>query len=339
VTGASGLGGRLPSGASLAARGSPRPLVEGALLAATTVVLVLAGTYVPLVGGLFAFVLPVPVALAYLRHGPRVAVLSALAAAMVLAALVGPLQAAAGVGTFGSLGLAFGWSFRRRAPAAVAVAAGSAAALLSLLAGLAAARLVMHQDLLAQLLDAYRQAAATVPGLYARLGVPAPVQAQVRSSLQSALDAIPALLPAILVVAAVGMAAVSHAVARRVLARFGHPVPGLPPFAAWRVPPPVAAGWLAAPALAYLGQRTGSGLLADAALDVQYLFSLLYTVLGLSVAYYLLRRLGLARGLAVAVLAAAVGSPLAAQVLLWLGLVESVFRYRDVLEARMGVRP
>src|SRR5690606_11703619 len=86
-------------GSPAAAAGAPaltRGLVEGALLAALTVVLSLITAYVPFVQLFSAVMVPAPTVVLAVRHGPRLALLSTVAAGLILFTILGPVGAVLG---------------------------------------------------------------------------------------------------------------------------------------------------------------------------------------------------------------------------------------------------
>lgn len=313
---------------------SPRPLVEGAMLAAVAVVLVLLGNYLPLLGPFLLFAWPLPIVVIFVRHGWRVALLTVIVAWLLLTAFIGPVGALLDSIVLGSLGLALGWAAFRGLDAAGSVLAGTVAVIGSLFASLGLSRLFFHEDVLQQTQSMLNQTVQSAVTLYTRAGVPPQALAQMRATLQSVASLLPVVLPVLIILTSVAYALIAFLIARRVLVRLGQSVADLPAFAEWQVPAWSAAGLLGGFALLYLAGGSAGGPWTQLGTNLVYLFEMLYLTAGLAFAYFLARHWHLSRWLAVACLALIALNPLLNQLAMWAGLFDSVFKYRQVLKRR-----
>jgi uncharacterized protein YybS (DUF2232 family) len=89
-------------------------MVETAFLASAASLIWLVNTYFP-PGPLLRIVFPLPMALVYLRWGPRAAWMSALVATLLLAVMMGPPRSLLFLMPYGVLGVQLGWLWQRRA--------------------------------------------------------------------------------------------------------------------------------------------------------------------------------------------------------------------------------
>ena len=262
-----------------------RGLTEGAILAALAAVIAAAGVVVPPVAILLA---PVPVMLLVIRWGLRTGVLATVVAGLILLQFFGPLVAFSAV-VFGPVGLALGWGVRHERGATWTVLAGAAAFCASMLASLALAAAVLHQDVIGQLIrlqiDSMRQSAS----LLERLGAPA----QNIEPLHLLIDApcgehhcfAPPLETLIrstsLVIVTLGALLwgyLCYTVARSLLRRLGYQVPAVPPMLTWRLPRPLAAAlvWISGGlSLLGLGVPALSGLVLSAVFLNLFVFGFL----------------------------------------------------------------
>jgi uncharacterized protein YybS (DUF2232 family) len=276
-----------------------RPVVEGALLAALTALLGLLAFYTG-----FGWLQPIPILVAYQRHGGRIAVLALCVAVAVLALWTGPLAAAGSLGFVLALGVAPGWALRRGVGAGGVVAVMTAALLAVGALGYAAATWLWHQDLWGQAWKGLHTLLATRSPELRQLGLdPGTVEHLVR-----------VLLPVALVLAAGAEAAGVYALSGSVLARLGHPLPSLPPFALWRAPRWLLAVYAGSLLLALLGERRHDQVMAALAWNLLAAGAVAYTVVGLAVTYGWLRGRGWPRA------RAAVGTAAAAWLLSAVGL-------------------
>ncbi|MBE3590969.1 MAG: DUF2232 domain-containing protein [Firmicutes bacterium] len=267
-----------------------RAVTEGALMAALTVVLVLAAAYVPALGFVLTFFLPAPAAAVTVRHGPAAAFLSVAAAAVLLALFLGPVQALGAVLSFAFLGLAFGFGLRRRWDAGRTILLGALAVAVTAVLAVLFTRLVFHQDILALMRDSLdstvrRLAASRLPSARATAEMLQAMLKQIREQ--------PLMMIAPAAAAVVAMSAVYYAAMRPLFRRTGVEAPRLTSFAAWTVPRSVAWAWLGVMGLTLLSLRPEWKWLAPLAQNLSYAAVAVFTAVGASVAYFFLRYWGL----------------------------------------------
>jgi len=274
------------------ARHPTRGLTEGAVLAALTVLVGAAGLIAPPVGVLLA---PIPVMLLVIRWGLRIALIASAVAALILLQFFGPLSAFSVTSMFAPLGLALGWGIRRGIGAPLTVLTGSVAFLGSVLIGVAVTNIVLHLDILRDLIDAQVKGIDMALALQARMGVP-PQQLDEMRQLWDGVCAehhcLPAampqflhtLAPAMLVLGAPLWAYLCYTVARSVLRRVGYELPGVPAILSWRLPPAWTAGLLWTCAGLSLASRLISPWFDGPAVNAVYLVLIIFAFLGTLVA-------------------------------------------------------
>ncbi|HEX6988353.1 MAG TPA: YybS family protein [Bacillota bacterium] len=309
-----------------------RPLVEGALLAALTVVLSLITAYIPVVQLLSAVAVPAPTVVLTVRRGTRVALLSSVTAGLILLAVTGPVGAVLGWLHVAGIGLPLGLGIRRRWPAGVTLAVTTGSFLVLALVGIAAALLLSGINPVETAIDTYRTAGPAAYAVYDRLGLvpddPAMRDAFVKS-WNAAVDLARTLLPVGLLLGYAGYSLLNYSLNRAVLARLGHhDIPTLPPFARWQAP-----GWLTYVFAALVGASLLRGELAwqagSAVLSNLFAgFMIIFSIVGAAAAYAFLRSWRLGRGVAVAVLVLLFLSQFSV-VLAWLGMLDGVLRLRQ----------
>jgi len=257
-----------PSTALRPARG----LTEGAILAALSAAAGIIGMVAPFVGILIA---PIPLMLLVIRWGLRTAVLAAIVAGLILLQFFGPLNAVSMAGIFAPLGLALGWGVRRRIGAPLTVLAGAAAFLAASVAAVGLTMLVLHQDVLSQFIDVQVQGMRMGLAFQQRLGAPAQQVEALRALVDSSCvehhcfpavvpQMIRTLFPVLLALGTLLWAYLCYTLARSVLRRVGHDIPGVPAILTWRLSPQMALGlfWACAAASLLGGWRpslTGAG--------------------------------------------------------------------------------
>jgi len=240
-----------------------RGLTEGAILAALAAVIAAAGVVVPPVAVLLA---PLPVMLLVVRWGLRTGVLAAVVACLILLQFFGPMVAGSVTIIFAPIGLALGWGVRRGAGAQITVLAGSAAFLLSTLATFGLTTLVLHQDLLGQLIQAQLQGMRQSVGVLQRFGAPqenidavrllADAQCGEHHCFPPPMEqSLRTIIPVGLMLGALFWGYLCYSLGRRVFRRIGYEIPAVQAVLTWRLPRRLAT------ALVWIGAGlSGAGL-------------------------------------------------------------------------------
>jgi uncharacterized protein YybS (DUF2232 family) len=254
-----------------------RGLTEGAILAALTVIVAAVGLIAPFVGVLLA---PLPIMLLVIRWGLRIGVLASVVAALLLLQFFGPVIATPIVAAFVTLGLALGWGVRRGLAAHLTIFVGAAAFFFVTTATFAIYAAALHQDPIGELIQIQVSASQTVASIQQRLGAPPQQIEEMRALWEPSCSehhCVAALMPPVLrtvfpLILALGAlisAYLCYTVARAILRRVGHELPGVPPLLAWRLHPFLVSVmlWLTA-GLTILGLRFSPA--AGAALNVVF---------------------------------------------------------------------
>ncbi|MBE9159609.1 DUF2232 domain-containing protein [Nodosilinea sp. LEGE 06152] len=105
-------------------KAGPLAMVETAFLASTAALIWLVNTYFP-PGPILRILFPLPMALVYLRWGPRAAWMSALVSGLLLSVLMGPPRSLLFLIPYALLGVQLGFFWVRRANWYISIAVGS----------------------------------------------------------------------------------------------------------------------------------------------------------------------------------------------------------------------
>jgi uncharacterized protein YybS (DUF2232 family) len=282
-----------------------RGLVFGGLMAAMVVVFAM----VPFL----TLFMPIPLVLAYVRYGGRMAGMATLVAALFGMMFMGPLQTLVWMVPIGLVpGLVFGYGFRNKLqPATIAMMAVVVIFLASVGNYLGTRYALMGgRDPMADFMEApgVREGLETVfksmEQSAQRQTNPQARDAAMKQAAYMRQNLIPMMqkaIPAALFVSGVFVTWVNYSLCRWILPRFGHNVPRLLPFREWRLPIwlsilflPVFFGWLytVQTLVAFTGWRA---VLVNIALPLMYLFALV----GMAVAYGFLRKQDVPKPLAI----------------------------------------
>ncbi len=267
-----------------------RILAQGALLAALTVVIAVAGFFIPMLGFVTAFVLPLPVVVMQLRHGLRAAVLAAVASGAVLVMLIGPVEGILLFSFYGIIGLTFGFAMRRDYQGVWAVLVGSGAVAVVTVISLTATFLIVGLSPV----EFFRQSLGALEAameMYENWGVVQPDMArQMTAMIDDALANLQYIIPGSLLAASAIVSFLCYQVARSVLRRLGHIVRPVPPFSTWQAPDylvfvPIL-GVLSVATQAFHGQE----FLVVIGANLAWIGQLYFLIQGLSVMSFYLKR-------------------------------------------------
>jgi len=305
-------------------------VVEGLFFATASVALILAGTYYPIAGTLLTLLWPFLVTLVVVRRGLWVGLATVVATGTLLAALVGPLVGLMVVtGVVAFLGLVIGHGLREGWSAARIIAAGSAAGVLSFLISITLSQAVLGVDLVQQQAGLMEEAAR---GFAQSLGSVQedPLRAEALTQLQDSVAAVFGLIfPSLALVSSAALSFWTYGLVSLILPRLGHSVPAFVPFARWRGPSWMLYLYLGA-SLLLMFQVSRTSYLYSLAVNVVFLLAIAYSILGLSLVYYLVRR-WLVKPLAAVLVALMVFIPIAGQVAMLAGMADSMFDMRSLL--------
>jgi uncharacterized protein YybS (DUF2232 family) len=272
---------------------SARPMIESALLAAISVVLVLIGFYVPVIGMVATLVAPLPSAMAVIRHGVRWGILSSIVTVLALSPFLGWITAASLWTVFGLSGIAFGWAVKRKYSPSMVVAITSIAALVGILAGILEAYIVAGitpTQMVEQMVEGFRLSLE----LNERIMGQDPMAEQMLKTLTD-VSTIIRIFPAALIMASIFQSYVNYQVARWVLPKLGQPIEPLPPFSRWMFPNIVAHSWLFAAIATLLQVVRQNDLLLRAAETIFHAGSFLLVIQAFSLVTFYLMRAGFPR--------------------------------------------
>jgi uncharacterized protein YybS (DUF2232 family) len=315
--------------ASGASEVKTRSLVEGALLAGVTVVLALLGFYVPVLGLIIVFLWPVPIALIHIRHGLRTSILTVVVAGLVLTTFVGPVEALVMSASFGLVGLAFGISFEKKFSAGKTVMIGAIALLLSfaISIGISAAFLDFS---LGEMETQLREAFEGATEVYRRLGLNDENIAEAKKYWDTILSTFRIIFPAAFAGAGIFNAFLNFEVSRLVLRRLGYVIDPLPPFDSWRIPRwtvfVYAAGLLAMSLEQYHGMRW----LTLVGSNVFMFINMVFLVGGLSLAFHLISRYNIPKGMKGMTVVGVFLVPALQQLVVVAGLADTIVDFRSL---------
>lgn len=270
-------------------------MVEAGVMAAVVIVFALIDTYVPVIGGFALVLCPVPISLLGMRHGFKWSIMTTGVAGILIAILLGPLEALAVVVGFGLVGIALGHAFRAGFSPAKALLWGSGAMLLStpLINGLSI--LITGIDLWDTQLKVMDAGLGQAIDFYKNWGMSAEDLARSSAMLEYTKTAMHTLFPAGLAISAVFLTYINFLVSRIVLKRLGYSIPNFPPFKEWTMPQGVLYAFSLAAGLLLWGTNQQLPLVEKIAMNLLYVCGAPLFLQGMAVFYFLADKYNLSR--------------------------------------------
>lgn len=311
-----------------------RPMVEGGVLSAIAIIFAMISAYLPVVGAFVNLIWPVPIILLGVRHGYKWSIMATAVAGTLIAILMHPLHAVSVVVGFGLIGITIGHAFRQKFSPVKTLLWGSAASLLSKIAVIGIAILVMGTNPLNMQGDVMLQATEQALGFYRDMGMSEENLAQMRETMIQAMGLMQIILPIGFAGAAVVDTYLNFWVAKAVLRRMGHTVEPFPPIREWTFPRAVAYVFVLATGAVYFGKTQEITWLYNIGFNVYIATMLLLAAQGLALFYFLAGKYNLSKILRAIILFLILSNGFLTQILVFAGVFDLMADYRKLRAPR-----
>lgn len=309
-----------------------RPLIEGAMLTAVTVIMAIMGTALPMFFFL-VYILPVPIAINIFRHGLRWGLISIVASSLIAGTVFGVYSALSIVTVTLFVSPALGIGFKHFSPTKNLIVA-MAASVVSVVLALCVAFFLMQIDFLKDMQDILNSATESSIEMYKVMGLAdTDIQANAEQ-LRNIMKLIILSLPAGIALSAVGSALINFLLTLRLLKRLGaKDLTGLPPFECWRMP--IIFLFLYGFSLIgmYWGNTRSIELLYNISFNINYFASMFCRLQGLSLLYCALQHFKLPVLPKILIMFFVIFTPFM-EILMYAGLFDMIFDYRARLSRR-----
>ncbi len=319
-------GGRRPSFLA-------RDITAGAIMAALSALLGLGYTFIPGLSVLIYFIWPIPTVVLVMRHDLRTALLSAVAAAVLMGLFIGPVQALVAFVTFAAIGLFFGDSFRRhRAPLltlTVGCVIAAAVSVLAMTLSFSAAGLSLQSistelgSSLDQLMQIYEEA-----GVLSRILPEGMTAAEYREQYLSLMQM---LLPGALIITGMILSCGNYFLSGLILRRLKFSVPEMPRLDSLRFPWPITWGVILGIAGLLLERFFDLSLAGVIGRNLLYVFGFVALIGGISMMIYLWKHVFRFMGRFFIVFCLVALTPYAILTLVCIGVLDPLFDFRRIL--------
>ncbi len=305
-------------------------LVEGAILAAVTVLFAIMSSYIPMAEVITIFLMPIPVVLLILRQDIKTGVLSTVVAGILIVMLLG-LSGFLILLSFAPTGLAMGITLKKKNKAEPVIAAGVVGYVVSFLAILWVSAAFLGDNIFQTMPQEMRNMMEWVTEFYQKAGVDQANLQRVIGIIEQGIEMMPYIIPSGILFGSVLFVAADYIVIYHVLKRFRIHIPPIPSFYRFKTPPALGFVFLA---LIFFGLFADRFIQKDTLayhlyFNLFYGFSMLYILQGLIVILYVLKRLKVNRILCVLIMLIAV---MMGNIVLYIGIFDVFWDFRKRID-------
>lgn len=172
-----------------------RPMVEGGVLSAIAIIFAMISAYLPVIGPFVNLIWPVPIILLGVRHGYKWSIMATAVAGILIAILMHPLHAVSVVVGFGLIGITIGHAFRHKFSPVKTMVWGSAASLISKIAIIGIAIVVLGTNPLNMQGEVIEKAMAQAMDFYRNMGIKEEELATMAETMKQMLGMMQMILP------------------------------------------------------------------------------------------------------------------------------------------------
>jgi uncharacterized protein YybS (DUF2232 family) len=300
-----------------------RVITEAAIMTALYIVLLLMAVYLPLLGFLIMFVLPLPFIVFTTKHGFRTALLLALVAIIATAA-VGQIAALPVSFMFGSSGIVVGYLFKKQFSSFAIMLGGSLAYLLNFILLYVGSILLFKIDIIKSTKEMLHQSVSMAESMISSLGQEPNNQLEV---MKESIDLIEYVLPSALVFTGILTALITQLIASVVLKRLGIKVSEWKPFREWSFPRSLLWYYLIVTIIYMVGVEQGT-VTFTIVINLFTALELIMTIQGLSFIFYYSWQKGWSKGIPVAIAVFSFLLPVLLYLVRILGIIDLGFDLR-----------
>lgn len=307
-------------------------MVEAGILAAVGVLFAILGTYLPVLGALFNFLWPMPIAICGVRNGFRWSLMALIVAGAVIGSLLGPFQGLSIIVMFGLPGLAIGECMRRGYKPMLLMGISSVVGMVALALSVVTAMMAVGADPISMVFSGLQESLADSMTYYEAAGMSEAEIAEAMKANEEMLEGIKIVLPAAFMLCSPIIVYGNYIATRKVLQRMGMRFHEIPAFTTWRVPE-----WMIWPlALSIFGASiTGAQVgttMYQVLVNLQMLVSAVFFVQGLSVLFWWLKKNECSKSWGYLAFAATFVIPMASFAFVIVGACEVVLDVRGLKE-------
>lgn len=313
-----------------------KALVEGAIFASVTAVLGILVYYMPFFSLLSMF-WPTPIIIIGFRNGFKVSFISAVVAAIIVAIFTEPFSGLYLFLVFGIAGIIMGHLMNRKiSPALNITVSGIILAVCSVfgilfgffLAGQPASQAIE------QMMNIMQESIDSAAGIYRSMGMSEEQLNNTVTVMKESLTAIQYVIPTLFLLSGMFFSFINYKFVKVVLKRMKYEIEDVKPFSQWRVPDNFSIGMLIILLLSMAATYFKVPNMQTVQINIIYIIKWVFTIIGLSLAYFLLDKYRISKVLKVIIMFFLFTS--FSNYLAIAGLIDTVFDFRKLNKRHIG---
>lgn len=305
-------------------------ITEGAILLALYLALMLFTLYVPIVGMVLLFVLPLPFILFSIRHDVASAIML-LIAGSILSVLFGSVWNILLTLISGLSGLTMGVFYKRKQTMAVLIG-GSLAYTASFVVAYVGIILFLQIDIIKDFIHLSKESLEQSKSVITSISPDVNLEQQFEQ-FEKGLDLLHILTPTIFVLSGMTFAVLTHLVAVPVLKRLKVEVSQSKPFREWRFPQSLVWYYLIVSVLIMINSDT-EGFYFMAIMNLYCILQFFVLIQGYSFVYFYSYVKGLSRAIPIIIVIASIPIPIFLYLVRILGIIDLSFPLREKIAKR-----
>ncbi len=305
-------------------------LTEGAVLLALYLVLMLFARYVPIIGTIVLFVLPLPFIIFTIRHGIRLTFLLIFAGS-ILSVLFGSIFSIITAVTYGLSGLIMGYFYNKKQTLGVLVG-GSLAYTCSIIVTYIGAKFIMKIDFIHDSITMMEQSIEQSKSMLESFTTDEQLSGQF-DQLEQALEMMVQLVPTIFITLGVVSAVITHLLASPILRRLRFDLAPLKPFHDWKLPRSIVWYYLIVSILLMVNLDTDT-FLFTAVLNLYFILQFFVLLQGYSFIFYYSFIKGWSKAIPILILIGSFLIPIFLYLIRILGIIDLGFPLRGKISKK-----
>jgi len=307
-----------------------KSMIEGALLAAITIILSLFTLYLPVLGVFASLIWPVPIVILGIRHGFRTSILSTVVAGVFVAILSGPIQAFTVVLGFGLIGIAMGWAIKRDFSPFKVLLIGGISSFISKVVLVGVSLLVMGINPITQEITLMKESLTMIGNMYKGMGMSPDTVKSTITQFNSVLDLMAVAFPGLLLISSFMDSFLTYQVTKAILSRLGQKLEQFTPFWQWQLPAYTVTLFLLGKLFTMLEVYWPVGALKVLGLNLIVIFSVAFFLQGFSVLAYFLAKWNVSKVLRIIIVFLIFFNPIMTLIIFWAGMLDILFNFRHI---------
>ncbi|QOR66645.1 YybS family protein [Cytobacillus suaedae] len=302
-----------------------KQLTEGAILIALYIIILLLFLYIPLIGILVLFLLPLPFIIYTIRNGLKNSIIFFIAA-LVVSFIIGTLMALPMTFMFGSSGIVLGYLIEKQKGRYALLLGGTVAFLLNIALLYIITVSLLNINLMEETITMTRETLETSNELLTLVGQESNEQAL--KQFEDAMKIFPYLLPSTFLMIAFIFSFFTQLFSIPFLKRLKVTIESWPPFRELRLPRSLLWYYLIVMLLMFIEFEVGT-FGYTAVINLFYILQLLMMVQGFSFVFYYCFQKGISKAVPILILVFSLFIPILLYIIRILGIIDLGFQMRD----------